>query len=67
MARPAKIITFFFTVLETAKRLGVSKHAAIVLSDMTERSEKLFYRVLGVWSASTESREWGETPQQVNR
>ena len=40
MARPAKITTRFPSVLETAKRLGVSKHDAMVLSEMAERSEK---------------------------
>ncbi|MGA7414968.1 MAG: HU family DNA-binding protein [Bryobacteraceae bacterium] len=40
MARPAKITTPFPSVLETAKRLGVSKRDALVLSDMAERSEK---------------------------
>ena len=40
MARPAKIKTPFPTVLETAKRLGVSKHDAIVLSEMAARSTK---------------------------
>jgi nucleoid DNA-binding protein len=40
MARPAKIKTPFPTVLETATRLGVSEHDAIVLSEMAERSEK---------------------------
>jgi DNA-binding protein HU-beta len=40
MARPAKITTRFPSVLETAKRLGVSKRDALVLSDMAERSEK---------------------------
>jgi DNA-binding protein HU-beta len=38
MARPAKITTPFPSVLETAKRLGVSKHDAVVLSDLAERS-----------------------------
>ncbi len=40
MARPAKITTPFPSVLETAKRLGVSKHDALVLSEMAERSVK---------------------------
>ena len=40
MARPSKIATPFPSVLETAKKLGVSKHDAIVLSEMAERSEK---------------------------
>jgi DNA-binding protein HU-beta len=40
MARPAEIKTPFPTVLETATRLGVSKHDAMVLSEMAERSEK---------------------------
>jgi nucleoid DNA-binding protein len=40
MARPAKITTPFPSVLETAKRLGVSKHDAMVLSDLAERSWK---------------------------
>jgi DNA-binding protein HU-beta len=40
MARPAKIRTPFPTVLETAKRLGVSKHDAMVLAEIAERSEK---------------------------
>jgi DNA-binding protein HU-beta len=40
MARPAKITTAFPSVLETAKRLGVSKHDAKVLSEMAERSER---------------------------
>jgi nucleoid DNA-binding protein len=40
MARPAKITTSFPSVLETAKRLGVSKHDAMVLSEMVERSVK---------------------------
>jgi DNA-binding protein HU-beta len=40
MVRPAKIKTPFPSVLETAKRLGVSKHDAMVLSEMAERSEK---------------------------
>jgi DNA-binding protein HU-beta len=40
MARPAKITTAFPSVLETAKRLGVSKHDAEVLSEMAERSER---------------------------
>src|SRR5436305_12110814 len=39
MARPAKITTPFPSVLETAKRLGVSKRDALVLSEMAERSE----------------------------
>lgn len=38
MARPAKITTPFPSVSETAKRLGVSKHDAVVLSDLAERS-----------------------------
>ena len=40
MARPAKITTPFPSVLETAKKLGVSKHDALVLSEMAERSVK---------------------------
>jgi len=40
MARPKKIATAFPSVLETAKRLGVSKHDATVLSEMAELSEK---------------------------
>jgi hypothetical protein len=40
MARPARITTPFPSVLETAKRLGVSKRDALVLSEMAERSEK---------------------------
>jgi DNA-binding protein HU-beta len=40
MARPAKIKTKFPSVFETAKRLGVSKHDAAVLSEMAERSLK---------------------------
>jgi DNA-binding protein HU-beta len=40
MARPKKIATAFPTVLETAKRLGVSKHDAKMLSELAERSEK---------------------------
>jgi DNA-binding protein HU-beta len=40
MARPAKIKTKFPSVLETAKRLGVSKRDASVLSEMAERSVK---------------------------
>jgi DNA-binding protein HU-beta len=40
MARPAKIKTPFPSVLETAKRLGVSKRDARVLSDMAERSQR---------------------------
>jgi DNA-binding protein HU-beta len=40
MARPAKITTPFPSVLETAKRLGVSKRDALVLSELAERSEK---------------------------
>ncbi len=40
MARPARITTRFPSVLETAKRLGVSKHDALVLSEMAERSVK---------------------------
>ncbi len=40
MARPAKITTAFPSVSETAKRLGVSKHDAKVLSEMAERSER---------------------------
>jgi DNA-binding protein HU-beta len=39
MARRAKIETPFPSVLETAKRLGVSKHDALILSEMAERSE----------------------------
>ena len=37
MVRPAKITTPFPSVLETAKRLGVSKRDAAVLSEMAER------------------------------
>ena len=40
MARPAKITTPFPSVLETAKKLGVSKQDALVLSEMAERSVK---------------------------
>jgi DNA-binding protein HU-beta len=40
MARPAKIATPFPTVSETAKRLGVSKREATVLSEMAERSQR---------------------------
>jgi DNA-binding protein HU-beta len=40
MARPVKITTRFPSVLETAKRLGVSKRDAMVLSEMAERSQK---------------------------
>jgi len=40
MAHPAKITTPFPSVLETAKRLGVSKHDAMVLSEMAERSQR---------------------------
>jgi DNA-binding protein HU-beta len=40
MAHPAKITTPFPSVLETAKRLGVSKRDAMVLSEMAEVSEK---------------------------
>ncbi len=40
MARPAKITTEFPSVLETAKRLGVSKREALVLSEMAERSQR---------------------------
>jgi DNA-binding protein HU-beta len=40
MARPAKITTPFPSVLETAKRLGVSKRDAMVLSEMAERSQR---------------------------
>lgn len=40
MARPAKVTTTFPSVLETAKRLGVSKRDAMVLSAMAERSQK---------------------------
>lgn len=40
MARPAKITTAFPSVLETAKRLGVSKRDAMVLSEMAERSQR---------------------------
>ena len=40
MARAVKIVTPFPSVLETAKRLGVSKRDAMVLSKMAERSEK---------------------------
>lgn len=39
MPRRAKIDTPFPSVLETAKRLGVSKHDALILSEMAERSE----------------------------
>jgi DNA-binding protein HU-beta len=37
MPRPARITTPFPSVLETAKRLGVSKHDATVLSELAER------------------------------
>lgn len=40
MARPAKITTPFPSVLETAKRLGVSKRDAMVLSEMAERFQR---------------------------
>jgi DNA-binding protein HU-beta len=40
MVRPAKITTPFPSVLETAKRLGISKHDAMVLSEMAERSQR---------------------------
>jgi DNA-binding protein HU-beta len=40
MARPAKVNTRFPSVLETAKRLGVSKRDAMILSAMAERSQK---------------------------
>ena len=40
MARPAEITTPFPSVLETAKKLGVSKHDALILSEMAERSVK---------------------------
>jgi DNA-binding protein HU-beta len=40
MARAAKIATSFPSVSETAKRLGVSKREAAVLSEMAERSQK---------------------------
>jgi DNA-binding protein HU-beta len=40
MARPVKITTPFPSVLETAKRLGVSKRDTRVLSEMAERSQK---------------------------
>ena len=40
MTRPKKIATAFPSVLETAKRLGVSKHDAMVLSEMAKLSEK---------------------------
>jgi hypothetical protein len=40
MARPVKITTPFPTVLETAKRLGVSKRDALILSEAAERSVK---------------------------
>ena len=40
MAGPAKITTPFPSVLETAKRLGVSKRDAKVLSEMAERSQR---------------------------
>ena len=40
MTRPARITTNFPSVLETAKRLGVSKHDAMRLSEMAERSVK---------------------------
>ena len=40
MARAVKIDTPFPSVLETAKRLGVSKRDATVLSKMAERSEE---------------------------
>ncbi len=40
MTRPARITTNFPSVLETAKRLGVSEHDAMRLSEMAERSVK---------------------------
>ena len=40
MVRPATITTPFPSVLETAKRLGVSKRDAKMLSEMAERSER---------------------------
>ena len=40
MAARVKITTAFPSVLETAKRLGVSKGDVRVLSDMAERSER---------------------------
>ena len=40
MARPAKITTPFPTLLETAKRLGVSKRDAMVLSELAKRSHR---------------------------
>ena len=40
MAHPAKVTTPFPSVFETAKKLGVSKHEALVLSEMAERSVK---------------------------
>jgi len=40
MARPAKITTPFPSLLETARRLGVSKRDVKILSEMAERSQK---------------------------
>jgi len=40
MKRAAGITTNFPSVLETAKRLGVSKHDAMRLAEMAERSVK---------------------------
>ncbi len=40
MAHAAKVATSFPSVSETAKRLGVSKREAAVLSEMAERSQK---------------------------
>ena len=40
MARPAKIATSFPSVSETAKRLGVSKREAMVLSELAESSQR---------------------------
>lgn len=40
MRGPVKITTPFPSVMETAKRLGVSKHDAIILSALAERSQR---------------------------
>ena len=48
--RSAKITTPFPSVLETAKRLGVSKRDAMVLSEMAERSQRT-----GVFAMSGEA------------
>jgi hypothetical protein len=40
MVRPAKVTTTFPSVLETAKRIGVSKRDAMALSEMAERSQR---------------------------